>query len=117
MRNHISLTIMSAAVVAWLAMLQPADAQERTLGGGLLGAGIGAAVGGGKGAAVGGLIGAGAGLASERGTSSSRARSGLAGGLLGAGMGAACGGKKGAFIGGAAGAGAGLLRGKSRRRK
>ncbi len=35
MRNHISLTIKSAAVVAWLAMLQPADAQERTLGGGL----------------------------------------------------------------------------------
>ncbi len=60
MLNHISLTIMSAAVVAWLAMLQPADAQKRTLGGGLLGAGIGAAVGGGKGAAVGGLIGAGA---------------------------------------------------------
>ncbi len=108
MLNYISLTIMSAAVVAWLAMLQPADAQERTLGGGLLGAGIGAAVGGGKGAAVGGLIGAGA---------ASRSRSGLSGGLLGAGIGAAFGGKKGAFIGGAAGAGAGLLRKKRRRRK
>lgn len=116
MRNRISMTIISAALVAWLTMAQQADAQERTLGGGLLGAGIGAAVGGGKGAAVGGLIGAGAGLASERGTSSSRARSGLAGGLLGAGIGAAVGGKKGAAIGGATGAGLGLLR-RSRRRR
>ena len=116
MRLLRSLTVTSAAVLTCLTLQQPAGAQERTLGGGLLGAGIGGAVGGGRGAAAGGMIGAGAGLATERGTSSSPARSGLSGGLIGAGIGAAAGGKRGAAIGGATGAGAGLVRGSRRRR-
>ena len=52
---------MILALVA-LAGLQPAEAQRRPIGGGLLGAGIGAAVGGGRGAAIGGAIGGGLGV-------------------------------------------------------
>ncbi len=84
---------MILALVA-LAGLQPAEAQRRTIGGGLLGAGIGAAVGG-------------LGMRRENRAHGryDPGRSGLSGGMLGAGIGAAAGGGRGAAIGGAIGGG------------
>ncbi len=116
MNYRVLMAMILAGAVVCLITPKPADAQHRTLGGGLLGAGIGGAIGGKSGAVAGGLIGAGAGMAREPGTNSSPGRSGLAGGLLGAGIGKAVGGSKGALIGGATGAGAGLIRGSRRRR-
>ncbi len=65
MRRHLLFQLLLTGLFA-IVITDPAGAQRRAFGGGLLGAGIGGAAGGKKGAAIGGAIGLGLGLIGEK---------------------------------------------------
>ena len=64
MRRHLLFQLLLTGLLV-IVLTDPAGAQRRAFGGGLLGAGIGGAAGGKKGAAIGGAVGLGLGLIGE----------------------------------------------------